>query len=287
MIHLGQRRNSNELYGAYGHNLTWDEMVWLADWCFVRGQNLLIPHAFYYSVRGPRLDERPPDVGPNAEWWKRYKPYADACRRLSWINSDSRHVSGIAVFADATWLPDKPARVCYENQYDFNYLEFRHMWEDADIGKEGINIAGMTYKAAILDSTTIIPDKAVSFLQELSDMGRLIIYNSPAYAARFSGSLNASDDKELVDCINKLVSRDVSLSPAAKSVRYRHVIKGKDHYYLLFNEENVTVSTSITLSAARNWVQLLDPATGKASRVKLPGQFVFQPHEMKVFRSPD
>ncbi|HSL86720.1 MAG TPA: hypothetical protein VK861_07275, partial [Bacteroidales bacterium] len=66
MIHLGRRRNSNELYGAYGHNLTYEETDWLAAWCFVRGHNLLIPHAFYYSIRGPRIDERPPDVGPNA-----------------------------------------------------------------------------------------------------------------------------------------------------------------------------------------------------------------------------
>ncbi|MBK9388748.1 MAG: hypothetical protein IPN68_00655 [Bacteroidetes bacterium] len=90
MIHLGNRRNSNELYGAYGHNLTYDEMKWLAAWCFVRGHNMLFPHAFYYSVRGPRLNERPPDVGPNAAWWDNYKPYADVCRRLSWINTDSK-----------------------------------------------------------------------------------------------------------------------------------------------------------------------------------------------------
>ena len=96
MLHLGFRRNSNELYGAYGHNLTFDEMEWLANWCFVRGQNFLIPHAFYYSIRGPRLDERPPDVGPNSAWWNKYKPYADASSRLSWLNTDSKQEIGRA-----------------------------------------------------------------------------------------------------------------------------------------------------------------------------------------------
>ena len=71
MLHAGRRRNANEFCGAYGHGLTWDEMNWLANWCLVRGANLLIPHAFYYSVRGPRRDERPPDVGPNSPWWSR------------------------------------------------------------------------------------------------------------------------------------------------------------------------------------------------------------------------
>ena len=91
-IHGGRRRNSNECCGAYGHELTWDEMVWLANWCLVRGVNLLYPHAFYYSVRGARRDERPPDVGPHAAWWARYPEYADACRRLCWLNTDCVHV---------------------------------------------------------------------------------------------------------------------------------------------------------------------------------------------------
>ncbi|MEZ4719483.1 MAG: hypothetical protein R2851_25875 [Caldilineaceae bacterium] len=47
-LHHGRTRNVNECCGAYGHELTWDEMNWLARWCFVRGVNLLIPHAFYY-----------------------------------------------------------------------------------------------------------------------------------------------------------------------------------------------------------------------------------------------
>ena len=63
MIHTGRRRNANELCGAYGHELTWEEMNWLADWCFVRGANMLFPHAFYYSVRGIRRDERPAGRG--------------------------------------------------------------------------------------------------------------------------------------------------------------------------------------------------------------------------------
>ena len=112
MLHSGLRRNANELYGAYGHNLTYDEMGWLADWCFVRGQNFLIPHAFFYSIRGPRFDERPPDVGPNASWWNKYKEYADGCRRLSWLNTDSKQVCHLAILCEATFLPDKSAKIC-------------------------------------------------------------------------------------------------------------------------------------------------------------------------------
>ena len=180
MIHLGRRRNSNELYGAYGHELTFDEMQWLADWCFVRGHNLLYPHAFYYSIRGPRRDERPPDVGPNAAWWPRYKPYADACRRLSWLNTDSRHVCEVAILADANYCPDAAAKVCFQHQRDFNYLELRHLWEDARVDAEGVRLAGMHYRAVVLDGLPQLPSSAKPAVEKLASAGKLIVWGRPA-----------------------------------------------------------------------------------------------------------
>ncbi len=64
MLHGGRRRNANECCGAYGHELTWDEMTWLANWCFIRGVNWLFPHAFYYSVRRPALGRAAAGRGP-------------------------------------------------------------------------------------------------------------------------------------------------------------------------------------------------------------------------------
>ncbi|MHC4229525.1 MAG: glycosyl hydrolase [Planctomycetota bacterium] len=122
MIHLGRRRNSNEYCGAFGHNFTFEEMKWLTNWLIVRGCNMLYPHAFYYSVRGPRIDERPPDVGPNNSWWSQYEPYADSCRRLCWLNTDGRHVCSLAILGRNDYLPWRAAKVCFQNQRDFNYI---------------------------------------------------------------------------------------------------------------------------------------------------------------------
>ena len=43
--------------------MTASDMKWYIDWLGLRGVNLFIPHAFYYSVTGERKEERPPDVG--------------------------------------------------------------------------------------------------------------------------------------------------------------------------------------------------------------------------------
>jgi hypothetical protein len=281
MVHLNRRRNSNELYGAYGHNLTYDEMVWLANWCFVRGQNLLYPHAFYYSVRGARFNERPPDVGPNAKWWDNYKPYAMACSRLSWLNTDSRQVCEIAILGDANWLPDKSAKVLFQNQNDFNYLEINHLVNDAMIDAQGVHIARMNYKAVILDGLNHLPNEIIPALQKLEANKQLIIFGDSPFTSVFPKAITAKNPEELKTVLNKLVKPDLLLNPSFENIRYRHVIKNGIHYYILFNEEETAVNAEVKIPVNGNqyW---LDEFSGEARKVQKGKPVDFEPHELKI-----
>jgi hypothetical protein len=281
MVHLNRRRNSNELYGAYGHNFTYEEMVWLANWCFVRGHNLLYPHAFYYSIRGARFNERPPDVGPNAEWWDNYNGYADACRRLSWVNTDSRQICEIAILGDANWLPDQSAKVCYQNQRDFNYLELQHLVNDVVVDDKGVHIAGMNYKAVVLDGLKNIPENVIPVLQELSKSGRLIIWKESPFASEFPDAIITKSPKKFVEAVDKLISADLELEPATKNIRYRHVAKDGVDYYILFNEvdSKVTTNISIPIKGKQWW---LDEFTAEATKVQKGEPVIFKPFELKI-----
>ena len=281
MLHLGLRRNLNELYGAYGHNLTYDEMLWLADWCFVRGQNFLIPHAFFYSVRGPRFDERPPDVGPNATWWNRYNEYADACRRLSWLNTGSKQVCDLAILCEDAYLPDKSAKICYQHQRDFNYLEIRHLWEDAKTDSKGIHIAGMNYGLVIIDSLSIIPRQAISSLKALAMNGRLIINKHADFSSLFKGAKLYQTPDNLVEVIDKEIIPDLSLTTPSEDIRYRHVVKETGNYYIIFNEGSNVVSSKLRITTKGNR-QLLNPATAEAINLEADENVSFKPHELKI-----
>lgn len=281
MVHLGRRRNGNELYGAYGHNLTFDEMQWLAGWCFVRGHNLLYPHAFYYSIRGPRLEERPPDVGPHASWWGQYRPYADFCRRLSWLNTDSRQVCELAILGEAAWLPDQAAKVCFQHQRDFNYLELRHLWEDAKTGAEGVRLAGMQYRAVILDGLSYLPERAGPALEQLAAQGRLLVWGHSPQAAALKGARVARTADDLLKALDSLLPADLTLDPPSPNLRCRHVVKGGRHFYLLFNEDSTPVTVKITVPTAggRQW---LNPFTAGITPAPPADPVSFPPHEFKV-----
>lgn len=266
MIHLGRRRNSNEYCGAYGHNFTFREMKWLANWLLVRGCNLLYPHAFYYSVRGPRIDERPPDVGPNNTWWNEFKPFADATSRLCWLNTDSRHICEVAILGLNDYLPWESAKVCFQNQIDFNYLEARHLWEDAVVDESGIRIRDMHYKALIVQTEP--PEKAKPALAQLEKNNR-VIYWKPG-----------DGEQPLLKFIDSLVPRDIQCSPPTPDLRYRHVEKEGKHFYILFNEGEDTLATSIEFSV-KGINTLLDVESGE-QRNFTGGELQLGPHQIVV-----
>jgi len=267
MIHLERRRNSNEYCGAYGHNFTFDEMKWLTRWLVVRGCNLLYPHAFYYSVRGPRVDERPPDVGPNSAWWGQYRPFADSVRRLCWLNTDSKHVCEIAILGLNDYLPWEGAKVCFEHQRDFNYLEARHLWEDAEVDESGIRIAGMHYKALIVQMEA--PAKAKGALGVLEKAGRVIQWEKNM------------GETALLSSIERLVKADVRISPETRDLRVRHVVKGGVDYYILFNEGQERLEVRLE-TAARGRRVLLDPETGAGEKLNSGAPLLLDKHELRV-----
>jgi hypothetical protein len=267
MIHYQRRRNANECCGAYGHELSWDELNWLARWAFVRGTNLLYPHAFYYSVRGLRREERPPDVGPHSPWWERFPEYAMECRRLSWINTDSKHLCHLAILGQADFLPWRAAKTCFHHQYDFNYIEERDLLDRAVIDEDGIHLAGMTYEALILDHLPS-PEILVS-LTPLEQGNR--IYNFP----------ERGSEEDLLDWLAVKVPKDFAIRPATAALRIRRMVKGKDQYFLLFNEEHQPVDIWITLPGLQLW-HLFDAVSAQVAPIAASGNIHLEGYELKI-----
>ena len=274
MIHTGRRRNANECCGAYGHELTYEEMAWLANWCLVRGVNWLFPHAFYYSVRDGRGNERPPDVGPNNTWWDRYRGYADSCRRLCWLNTDGTHVCRVAILGKPFCAPWAAAKVCFENQIDFNYLEERHLWEDATVDADGVHLAGMHYGVVLSEQD---PDpRAKDALAPLEEAGGVIGYDP------------AGGDSDLVNMIDNRAARDVRVTPATPGLRVRHVVKDRWHWLMLFNEVKTSadpcqfsLAWSVLDDSGQNAI-MFNPVTGASEPLPPNARVTLAGHEIVV-----
>lgn len=267
MLHHGRRRNANECCGAYGHELTWDEMNWLARWTLVRGANLLFPHAFYYSVRGPRWDERPPDVGPHSAWWQRFPEFAWECRRLSWLNTDSTQLCKIAILGRADHLPWQAAKICFRHQFDFNYIEERDILEQAAVDAGGIRLAGMTYEVLILEHQP--GEDVMAALTPLAQAGGVFLYSERTSAP------------ELVAWLDTRTPKDFQIQPAAPGLRIRQVQKGPHQYMMLFNEEHQPIDITFRFSDGRPWV-IYNPGQDCAQRAPVDQSLHLKGYELTV-----
>lgn len=256
MVHTGRRRNANEFCGAYGLKFTFDEMRWLANWLLIRGCNLLIPHAFYYSVRGPRLTERPPDVGPHSTWWDtQFTDFAHACRRLCWLNTDSEHICQVAILGGHHQLPWRAAKACFQHQIDFNYLDVDDLAQTTATQDNTLVIAQAAYRVLIVDGA--LSPTVLDRLDDLTNQISIVYWTDDTAA-----------------CLNRLVSLlppPVLPTTLARGLRVRHVRKHGLEWYVLFNEEQAPIDSSLDWSGA----YLLDPysntMTPFAGRLSLAG----------------
>ncbi len=250
MVHSGRRRNALECYGSYGHELTWDEMVWLALWAFARGVNLLYPHAFFYSIRGMRRDERPPDVGPNAGWWNDYPRFSLACRRLAWLNTDSQAVCEVAILGVDGTLPWRAARRCLENQIDFAYVNEDDVVRRARAQRGQILLGKGRYRVVVVESE---PSDAA--MAALLAAGCAVVRFDQVSATGFVDELRRS-----------LGSRReaIFVDPgSATGLRVRQVVKGRNRYALLFNESATAIDLPLA-TAVESMPDLMriDPFSG-------------------------
>lgn len=219
-FHLQRQRNLNEFAGAYGHSLSFFELQWLASWLLIRGCDLLVPHAFYYSVRGLRKDERPPDVGPNSLWWPDYRSWADFTRRMCWINASFRPVCEVAILGRKTELPWKAAKACFEHQIDFHY-----------VGPDDLRLSTMK------DGEICVGPGRYSTL--IVEEG----YDPPAAEIALTLQWSQNGLEKLQNRVRPIITLDRS----APMLRARHLRNGNSEVILLFNEGLEPLSREIEL----------------------------------------
>ena len=114
----GKDRIGCEAFGACGWDIGFEEMVKMSNWLFQQGVNLIIPHAFYYSIRGERKDDWPPSYFFQWEDWGRYPEYARMAEGMGFYLSGGAPEADVLVYYPVEAYsghikPDFAERTCY------------------------------------------------------------------------------------------------------------------------------------------------------------------------------
>lgn len=278
--HHGQRRNLNECFACSGKNgiewsFTADDMKWMMDWLFIRGVNMLVPHAFFYSVRGERrYGERPPDVGPNNIWWKHYAWISAYIKRMCYLMTDSINTAETAILCESDSLPYVVAKTLYENQIEFNYLEESLIDSGACTVKDGtLCIGRQCYKTLICEKGRNISEK----VKEFSGQGIRVVVYQPGQVEmpREIIAINAPED--VVPYLNK----DIEMEPANHDLRMSHIIKEGEHFYVIVNEGEKEITGTLTLRTDGDifvldaWEGTAKPYVGQSLRIRRRESLIF------------
>ena len=200
---------------------------------------------------------------------------------MSWLNTGSRHVCGIAVLGENHRLPWDAAKILFQHQRDFNYLEFRHLWEDAAVTGDGVQIAGMTYPAVVLDGFNAFPPQALAALQEIARSGRLIAWNCHPKELESAGLISVGGEADFLHRLDDLAPSDVRTAEYQPDLRFRHVIKESLHYYIFVNEGLKPLHTQITVRAC-GMTAWLDPYEATIAPVAGSTDLALQPYSAKI-----
>jgi hypothetical protein len=231
---LGRRRfNVVEVFGAYGWELSLDEIKWLLDWHFVRGTNLIFPHAAFYSIRGRRAFESQPDVAVNNVWWPYFGLMGDYGRRLCWMLSDGEQVCSTAVVSDGDLLAWQASAVLQQNQQDFIFIDGPGL-ANATVGDAVLLAGAQRLKLLIIDQPGTLGAKAEARLAEFAAAGGQV--------------LRDWTDQNLAAQVAGAIGRDVEWQgDRGADLRSTHYRKGGVDFYLLVNEGEAALHGQVCL----------------------------------------
>lgn len=300
---FNRNRSLSETYGCYGWDLTLEEMKAEADWQYVQGVNMLVPHAFFSSIEGERLSESPPSGFFQNYYWKYYKRFSDYISRLSYILSQGSHICQTLVYYPITscWEKIEPlehSHVEYvdkifkevslgllKRQIDFDYIDDYALEERASINSNLIHINNECYRVIIVPFIYNIPLKTLELLVEFVEAGGLLV----SIDGIPSKGISAEQDERAAELIKRLAKCDgyyyfkhvaitdifslyksyniidLELDESDERIKYLHrKISEKQDAYFIINESENEVVHNIKLQCIGT-VEEWNPQTGEVS----------------------
>jgi hypothetical protein len=232
-------------------------MKWYLDWLFVRGVNMIFPHAFYYSIRGDlRRNERPPDAGPNNIWWPQYHRFSDYMKRMSLLLTDSTNQAQVAVLCADDSLPWEICKPLYQHQIEFNYLPVSNLVsEECRISGGVIQLHKQCYRSVVIQDRALLCGEAGRILNEFAADG---------------GSVVVTDDyEEVVPALRDILMPDLELEPVMPGIRATHLVRDNMHLYILTNEGDCAAEGLLSLATRHDiwrwdaWSGTMEPVMAR------------------------
>ncbi|MCF0173584.1 MAG: hypothetical protein HUJ91_07665, partial [Bacteroidales bacterium] len=106
----GITRRLCEVFGISGHNMDFEDRMWLTAYHTIMGINFMCPHLYLYSMKGERKRDFPPTLSHQQPYWAFNKLFEDFSGRLCYVASVGKPVGDVCVLTpqETYYLAEPP-----------------------------------------------------------------------------------------------------------------------------------------------------------------------------------
>lgn len=225
-----------ETFGIFGWDLTREEMGRVVEWQAEQGLDILILHAFYYSLRGERYSDCPPSFMAD-KFWGDFGEFVEYSRKH--LHETEKKQPGVAIYypIESVWgylSPDSTKEAekvdqafqaasyaCYNIGAEFDYVPAVLLNDDILTN----------YQFLILPKAEVMPLDVVKKISQFVKVGGKVVCvgGTPKYACRVS-------EQNLFEKAWKELANSVG-------------------YIDLQNQNSTQVSVEHTKANVKNWLQ--------------------------------
>jgi len=171
-----------EIFGAYGQDITYEQMKWLTDQMQVRGVNFMIPHSI--NPRGPQDLDCPPYFynGGFEARWPLYRVYSDYTNRLSLLLAGGYHVCPVAMLflgnskhVGKATTPEDMTSALQDALFDCDWMPYDVFENDTRLRGKEIHLHRERYKILVVPPVEVIPPATLEKAKAFLDAGGVII----------------------------------------------------------------------------------------------------------------
>lgn len=197
----GQARRLSELFGISGHNMTFEDRMWITAWHTLMGVNFMCPHLSLYSMKGERKRDYPPTISYQQPYWRYNRLFEDFSARLCYfatigqtmpevcvlspIESDYiEHAQKLSAKRDAAFARVLDALIRTHRNFDLGDEQI--ISEIGKVKNRRFEIGKMAYRVVVVPQLLTIRATTLKLLKSFAAQGGTVLV-ADAYPALVDG----------------------------------------------------------------------------------------------------
>lgn len=211
----GRGRRLSELFGISGHNMTFEDRMWITAWHTLVGVNFMCPHLSLYSMKGERKRDYPPTISYQQPYWKYNRAFEDFSARLCYFATAGRTMAEICVLhpIESNYIErDRKLAAKRDASYAGLLEALMRSHRNFDLGDEQIIseigkaegdrfvVGQMAYRAVVIPRMMTIRASTLALLKKFAAGGGAVL--AEAYPELVDGAENAAE----IDALRKFAA---------------------------------------------------------------------------------